>query len=229
MTKRKLVLVSYELCPYVQRSIIILNEKNITHSREYINLSNPPAWFSKKSPLEKVPLLIVDDKHVLFESAVICEYLDEITPNTMLPAESMKKAIHRAWIEFGSQILNDIGALYSSQNKSNFNKKLIILKQKMNRLENEIILPYFSGSDFMMIDAVYATIFRYFDTLDTYLAVDMFENCNKLIKWRNILRKNKSVINAVKSDYPEKLLEFFLNQKSYFSTKIEQQTLSSTS
>jgi len=68
--------------------------------------------------LGKVPLLKVEDK-VLFESAVICEYLD-VTPSSLHPADPLEKANHRAWIEFGSSILNDIAGFYSAADADEF-------------------------------------------------------------------------------------------------------------
>ncbi len=90
-----LELVSYHLCPYVQRAVITLLEKEISHQRTYIDLSNKPDWFRQISPLGKVPLLKVSDE-VLFESTVICEYLDEITPGSLYPIDPLIKAKHRA-------------------------------------------------------------------------------------------------------------------------------------
>ena len=58
----------------------------------------------------KVPVLIVDENKVLFESAVICEYLNEITFGSLHSKDPLEKARHRAWIEFGSGILGSIGS-----------------------------------------------------------------------------------------------------------------------
>ena len=69
-------LISFKLCPFVQRSVIVLLEKEAPFDITYIDLSNPPDWFKAISPMGKVPVLKVDDT-VLFESAVIMEYLDE--------------------------------------------------------------------------------------------------------------------------------------------------------
>ena len=60
-------IISAALCPYVQRSVILLKELGIEHDVEYIDLTNKPDWFFKLSPLGKVPVLVHDDD-VLFES-----------------------------------------------------------------------------------------------------------------------------------------------------------------
>ena len=97
-------LISFKLCPFVQRSVIVLLEKKVPFDIRYIDLSNPPDWFKAISPLGKVPLLKLGDT-VLFESAVIMEYLDEVNPPSLHPSDPLRKAHHRAWIEFSSTLL----------------------------------------------------------------------------------------------------------------------------
>jgi len=92
MATSELELLSHHLCPYVQRAVITLLEKDIPHRRTYIDLSNKPDWFRQISPLGKVPLLRVGDE-VLFESAVICEYLDEATPVALLVSLTLRRSL----------------------------------------------------------------------------------------------------------------------------------------
>lgn len=221
MNDKKLLLISYDLCPYVQRSVITLIEKNIPHNRKTIDLANPEAWFLKKSPLGKVPLLIVDDDHAIFESAVICELLDEITSGSLHPKDPFEKAKHRAWIEYGSQILDNIGSLYSSNSKDQFDRIFFEIHNKFFRLNEIIKGPFFSGKEFRMVDAVYATIFRYFDVMDAFLPDDVLENCNNVKTWRTQLEKRPSVKAAVVPEYPQLLFDFLRQRNSYISILIE--------
>ncbi|TIS60565.1 MAG: glutathione S-transferase family protein, partial [Mesorhizobium sp.] len=112
----KLTLVSHHLCPYVQRAAISLAEKGVPFERVKVDLANKPDWFKAISPLGKVPLLRVPSggkEEVIFESAIILEFLEETEANPLHPADPLMKARHRAWIEFGSAILNAIGCFYS--------------------------------------------------------------------------------------------------------------------
>ena len=79
-------LVSHHLCPYVQHAVIVLTEKSIPFERVYVDLARPPQWFVNVAPLGKVPLLQVGD-NILFESAIICEYLDETVGERMHPTD----------------------------------------------------------------------------------------------------------------------------------------------
>ena len=92
---QELELVSHALCPYVQRAVIALTEKGVAHKRTTIDLADKPAWFAAISPLGRVPLLRVSSadgsKAVLFESAVICEYLEDTGPHPLHPADPLAR------------------------------------------------------------------------------------------------------------------------------------------
>ena len=222
MNTPKLELVTFSLCPYVQRSIIILEEKGIPHTRIDIDLANKPAWFTRLSPMGKVPLLVVDDNRPLFESAVICEFLDEITPDSLFPKNALIKAYHKAWIEFGSQILNKIAYLYSVHTEAEFKHALVDLRHHFERLEPEIVLePYFTGSEFLLIDAAYAPIFRYFDVFDRYFDTGVFNKLSKVSRWRISLMKRSSVKKAVRNNYMPLLTDFLVKKDSYISGLIK--------
>jgi len=75
----RLELVSFVLCPFVQRAVIALREMGVAHAVTDIDPDDPPDWFRAISPFGKVPLLRVGEA-VLLESAIINEYLDEVYP-----------------------------------------------------------------------------------------------------------------------------------------------------
>src|SRR3954465_13576445 len=106
-----LKLISHKLCPYVQRAVIALKEKGVPFERVDIDLANKPDWFLKLSPLGKVPVLVAtnDDGEVaLFESNVICEYIEDTQGGAKLPLEDpLRRAQHRASMEFGSAVLGE--------------------------------------------------------------------------------------------------------------------------
>jgi len=109
-----LTLVSHNLCPYVQRAAIALAEKRVAFAKVYVDLSDKPDWFRAISPLGKVPLLRVASgggEQVIFESAVILEYLEETQANPLHPDHPLDRARHRSWIEFGSALLNGIARM----------------------------------------------------------------------------------------------------------------------
>ena len=216
----KLELISHHLCPYVQRAVITLLEKNIPHERTYIDLANKPEWFHQISPLGKVPLLKVNEE-VLFESAVICEYLNEITPSSLHPDDLLQKAKHRSWIEFGSSILNIIAGFYNAPDQEGFEQKRGELASKFLWLEQYLGADgYFAGKKFLLVDGVYGTIFRYFDVFDAIDDFGIFADTPKVKNWRQLLQDRPSIQQAVTEDYPQRLLLFLKQRHAYLSTLI---------
>lgn len=218
MTAQPVQLVTHLLCPYVQRSIITLEEKGVSYTRTDIDLANKPQWFQEKSPLGKVPVLLVDNQRALFESAVICEYLDEITPGSLHPVDLLEKAYHRSWIEFGSSLLGKIASLYNAKNAADFHAIHTEIKDKLQQVEGELQEgPFFSGDVFHLIDAVYGPIFRYFDVFDRFSNLGTFDHVAKCQQWRRALQQRPSVQKAVSPDYPKHLMQFLQKRESYLS------------
>ena len=215
-------LVSHALCPYVQRVAIALAEKGIAFERRYIDLADKPAWFDAISPLGKVPLLLVDDHtgggpKAVFESAVICEFLEDVGAGPALhPAAPLERALHRSWIEFGSTILSDLWHFETAADATTYEAKRASLKKKFGRVEAQFGEgPLFSGAQMSLVDAVFAPIFRYFDVFDALAPTGVFEQMPKLRAWRRALFLRPSVTGAVLPDYNVRLQAFLVKHDAY--------------
>ena len=217
-----LVLVSHVLCPYVQRAAIVLAEKGVPFERRDIDLANKPDWFLKISPLGKTPVLMVGEE-AIFESAVICEYLDDTTLPHLHPANALLRAQHRSWMEFGSALLNLIAAFYNAADDTALLERAAAIRSRVVQIEAALDEgPYFAGASFSIVDAVFGPVFRYFDALD---AVDGFAFCKglpKVQRWRRALAIRPSVAGAVRQDYPDLLGRFILARRSALSRTMAQ-------
>lgn len=201
-------LVSHHLCPYVQRVAIALAERGVAHERLYIDLSNKPAWFTALSPLGKVPLLRVGDA-VLFESAVICEYLEDVLEQKLHPADPLERARHRAWIEVASAILADVWGYETARDAETVRKKAADLHTKFARVEAALGEgPYFAGTAFSLVDAAFGPVFRYFDVFEALRDDGILTGLPKLAAWRAALAQRPSVRDAAVADYPQRLRGF---------------------
>jgi glutathione S-transferase len=216
-----LTLVSHHLCPYVQRAAIALNERGVAFERVTIDLAQKPHWFTTVSPLGKVPLLQVEqpgrDVAVLFESAAICEFIEETQAGTALhPADAIQRAQHRAWIEFGSSILSDIYAIETTADLSHFKRVQLALTTKFARLEGVLgVGPYFAGEHFSLVDATFAPAYRYFDVFDDIADLGILVGMPKVAAWRSALAVRPSVRAAVAADYSIRLWQFLDSQNSH--------------
>jgi glutathione S-transferase len=215
-----LTLVSHALCPYVQRAAIVLAEKGLAFERVDIDLAHKPEWFRQVSPLGKTPVLLVGGQPI-FESAVICEYLDETAGPRLHPQDALERARHRGWMEFGSAVLNTIAALYNAPDASALAAKVADLRGRFGQVEAELTAgPYFSGERFTMVDAVFAPVFRYFDVFETFQDFGFFGHTPRVSAWRLALAARPSVQAAARPDYAALLRAFLLARKSALSSCI---------
>lgn len=213
------LLVSHVLCPYVQRAAIALAEKGLPFERRDIDLSAKPGWFLAVSPLGKTPVLLVDGE-ALFESAVICEYLEDTAAPALHPAAPLQRARHRAWVEFASALLAGIAAYYGAADEAALQVRADELHARLQRLEEAVSDgPYFAGEAFSLVDAAFAPVFRYLDLFDRIDGSGFVSRRPRLAAWREALRTRPSVAGAVVADHEQRLFDFVLRRGSALSRR----------
>lgn len=219
----KYTLISHNLCPYVQRVAIVFAEKNVPFERIDIDLASKPDWFLKISPLGKTPVLLINEQ-AIFESSVICEFLDETILPRLHPEDALQRARQRGWMEFGSSILNSIGALYNAPTEEALYVRVRQLRDQFEQLEQTLASgPYFDGDRFGMVDAAFGPVFRYFDVFESFKDFGVFKESPKVRHWRQALKARKSVSLAAHEDYHQLLCSFLVRRKSALSTHVKNQ------
>ena len=118
---------------------------------------------------------------------MILEYLEDTQAPALHPADPLARAEHRAWIEFGSAILNDIAGLYAAADAATFSAKVAALRAKFSRAEDRLKGPWFDGERFSLVDAVFGPVFRYFDAFDRIGDFGILSGLPKVAAWRRAL------------------------------------------
>ena len=193
-------LISFKRCPFVQRTAIMLLEKGIDFDITYIDLNNPPDWFRAISPFGKVPVLRCCDT-VLFESAVINEYLDETHTPSLHPTDPLQRAHNREWIEFGSNLNLEVIGVMMAKNQNEFAAKREQAMQSLARVEQQLgDGPYFNGAEFSLVDAAYAPTLQRVSILREQFQIDLLEDLPKLRAWWTTLAARDSVQRSAPPD-----------------------------
>src|SRR5262249_23617194 len=92
--------------PYVRKVRVLLAEKELKH--EFLEES---AWTAQTTvprynPLNKVPALVLDDGHSIYDSSVITEYLDGLPGRRFLPAGGPERAVARCHEALGNGLMD---------------------------------------------------------------------------------------------------------------------------
>jgi glutathione S-transferase len=216
----RLQLVSFMLCPFVQRAVIVLREKQIEFNLEYIDLDEPPGWFKQISPLGKVPILRVGDE-VLFESSVILDYLDDVYAPKLHPRDPLQRARHKSWIEYGSGLLMDQVAICLAPEEASYFAKLNSFRDNLERLTGPLAAGLLRGErDFSLLDAAYAPLFMRMEIL-----AGLREELSGLYPagvkaWSQRCLQQPSVAGSVVEDFTARYIDHFAAKHSWLMSTL---------
>ena len=91
--------------PYVRKVRIVMAEKRIDYHLELEDVWAPDTRIVEANPLGKVPCLIMEDGGAVFDSRVIVEYLDGMTPLAkLIPPSGRERAEVRTWEALGDGV-----------------------------------------------------------------------------------------------------------------------------
>jgi glutathione S-transferase len=202
-------LVSSELCPFVQRVRLVLEEKMVNHELALIDLEDRPAWFEAVSPRGKVPVLEVDGVAV-YESHAICELLDELVPEPrLMPATPLARARDRALFAMASEdFFGPMHALMLAPDAAGVDRARARLEERLDHLERELAgRSYLSGEGaaFGMADVGFAPFLVRADLLREQGLLDFFLRRPAVERWAEALVLRPSVQRMLPPDHGAKL------------------------
>ena len=94
--------------PYARKARIIIHELNLGSRVKEVAVTLPAdAKLRAINPLGKIPALVLDDNSVIYDSPVICEYLDELGQGKFFPRASLFREAQGRWRALTLQALGD--------------------------------------------------------------------------------------------------------------------------
>jgi glutathione S-transferase len=84
--------------PFARKVRIVLAEKRIECAQVIDSPWEASTRVPDYNPLGMVPVLVLDDEHTLFDSRVIVEYLDTVSPvSQLIPKDGRQRLTVRRW------------------------------------------------------------------------------------------------------------------------------------
>lgn len=97
--------------PYVRKVRIVMAEKKLDYEFVLEDVWSPATTIALSNPLGKVPCLIMEDGGAMFDSRVIVEYLDTMSPvGKLIPSQGRERASIKCWEALADGVL-DAGIL----------------------------------------------------------------------------------------------------------------------
>jgi glutathione S-transferase len=193
-------LYSSAVCPFAQRTRILLHEKGLDYQTHEIDLKNKPDNFLKISPHGKVPVLLCGDDRV-WESTIINEYLEEVFPTpALMPAAPGLRARIRIWTDFANSrfttafyklLLAPTEAARADWREEMTRHLRFIDQQGFQELSEQG--PYWLGDRFSLLDITYYPWFERWAVLEHYRGLTLPDDCQRLKTWWATLRDRPSI------------------------------------
>ncbi len=211
-----LELFLFDFCPFAQRVQISLLQGELPYQAITLNPAKMPDDFATISPLGNVPILRVNTTETIFESAVINDYIAQISSISMEPSSELQRAQMRAWSEYSSGCFMALMQLLQAKDKEAFKQANATLISKFTILSKQLLTdgPYFYGQQFTTIDATYAPLFLRMQTIKSlfndFSLTDLPEN---IVSWMLSLLECESVKKSVMGDFTA-IYSDFIHKKS---------------
>ena len=179
-TSQQLKLYGSWFCPFVQRAWITLEEKKAQYQYHEINPYHKAPEFLALNPRGLVPTLEVVGKRPLYESIVVCEYLDEAAADgdaegRLLPEDAYDRARCRLWIDhIATKIIpgwykvmqhTSDKAFAIEEARAEFHKHIEALVKEMVDISSG---PFFLGEKISLVDIALAPWAKRLFLLDYY-------------------------------------------------------------
>ncbi len=211
-------LFSFEACPYAQRTRMVLIEKGISFELTEIDVHNRPTWFRDVSPYGKVPVLRHEGR-VVYESAIINQYLDETFPDPpLMPADAYGRAQARIWMDYcETRYLPATHRLMAERDKpGKLDDNRAKLAEVMRFMEREGLRklgegPCWMGAQPTLVDFQFLPFFERFAVYEELAGAQWPDDCTRLRQWYDAMSQRRSFIET------RHTLDFHLEQQRRFT------------
>jgi len=111
-------LIGSHTSPYVRKVRVVMAEKKLDYRMDVENVWSPDTKIQQYNPLGKVPCLVMEDGGALFDSRVIVEYLDTLSPVArLIPQSGRDRAAVKCWEAIADGVLDACVAIVKEKQR----------------------------------------------------------------------------------------------------------------
>ena len=158
--------------PYARKARIVLAEKKIEYEFVLDNPWDAASGVPRLNPLGKVPVMVLDDDSTLFDSRVIVEYLDGVSPNNrLLPAAGRERIRVKRWEALADGVLDAAVAAFLEAKRPKKERSASWIARQREKIDRSLEMmseelgeqPWCAGNAFSLADVAVGTALGYLD------------------------------------------------------------------
>jgi glutathione S-transferase len=163
-------LIGSHTSPFARKVRIVLAEKKIEYDFVIDSPWLPESQVSQFNPLGKIPVLVLDDQTPLFDSRVIVEYIDNVTPNNKLfPAPNRERTEIKRWEALADGICDAAANAFLEAKRPKGQKSNDWIERQRQKITLSLKFmadelgekPFCTGTHFSMADIAVGTALGY--------------------------------------------------------------------
>lgn len=207
-----LKVISFKICPFVQRVTAALEVKQIPYEIEYISLKDKPQWFLDISPNGQVPVMVTEKGVALFESDAIIEYIDDEYGPLEQGVSNEQRALVRAWSYLGAKhYLPQCGAM-SSKDRETFEQRALKLQGAFEKAEQQLSgdTAFFKSDQLSSVDIAWLPLLHRAAIIKAHSGFDFLCGLPKVQAWQQAILATDLIEKTVSDDFNQLFIEFYL-------------------
>ena len=211
--------ISFNICPFVQRVTALLEAKRVPYEVEYISLRDKPQWFLDISPTGQVPVIVTESGQALFESDAIAEYLDEVYPPLEPEISPEDRAFDRAWNYQATKYYLVQCSAQRSADRAMLEERTEKLGKAFEKAEKTLGEgPYFKGTSISNVDIAWLPLLHRAAIINTHSCYDFLADYPKVRAWQAELLKTGLAEKSVPEDFEQAFTDFYLSDSTYLGS-----------
>ncbi|MGR5145150.1 glutathione S-transferase family protein [Photobacterium alginatilyticum] len=211
--------ISFKICPFVQRVTAALEAKHIPYEIEYISLKDKPQWFLDLTPNGQVPVMVTESGAALFESDAIIEYIEDEFGPIEDSVTNEQRALDRAWSYLGSKnYLVQCGTM-SSKDKATFEERVGRFTKAFAKVEAHLSgeTKFFKSDALNNVDQAWLPLLHRAAIIKKHTDFDFLCGLPKTQAWQSALLDTGLADKTVSADFEELFTDFYLSN-TYLGT-----------
>ncbi len=209
-------IISFKICPFVQRVTAMLEAKQVPYQIDYISLSDKPDWFLELSPTGQVPVLVTEGGTALFESDAIVEYVDEISAPLQAGLTPEQRALNRAWSYQASKHYLVQCSTMQSADRAVYDDRFTKLNASFAKAEKQLgDGPFFAGEAIGNVDMAWLPLLHRAAIVAEHSGHDMLAAYPNVKAWQQALLATGIPQKSVSEDFNGRFADFYLAERTW--------------